>query len=275
MERRKELANFLQSRRRQLTPEEMGLPVGSRRRTPGLRREEVAQLAAVGQTWYTWLEQGRNIQVSTQVLLGVSRALRLTDTERRHIFDLAKLPVPENLQAPVLCTDPRLMAIVDGFGSLPVMIINQKWDILHSNKLMQELCGCIAGKERPNTLYNLLLDPAMKQRLVNWETQVASSIGLFRSQTAKFVGAEWLNEVVNDLTEKSAEFKKWWPEQAVYKAIDEPKHYRHPHDSIGDMHLATTLLTVQDCPHLMIVVNTPTDDESAENLKKLATHSAA
>ncbi len=268
MDRRKELATFLQSRRKQLTPEEMGLPATSRRRTPGLRREEVAQLAAVGQTWYTWLEQGRNIQVSAQVMLGVSRALRLTDTERRHIFDLAQLQVPENLEPPVFCTDVRLRSLVDGFKTLPAMVINQKWDILYSNRAMQDLCGCIEGKERPNALYNLLLDPVMKERLVNWESQAEAAIGLFRSQTAKFVGSEWHAELVDDLTNSSEEFKRLWSKQTVFKSIDESKQYNHP--DVGELNLDTTLLAVQDCPNLMLIVNTPVDEVSAERLSALA-----
>jgi hypothetical protein len=268
MERRKELATFLQVRRKQLTPGEVGLPSTSRRRTPGLRREEVAQLAAVGQTWYTWLEQGRNIRVSSQVLVGISRALRLTPPEQRHIFDLAQLPVPEGLQTLAECTDPRLKALVDGFDQLPAMLINQKWDVLYWNESMQRLCGCLEGQDRPNALHNLLFQHVPRERLVNWEAQVEAAIALFRSQTAKFMDADWYIAFVADLTERSEIFRTHWLQQSIHNAIDEPKHYRLP---TGDIRVATTLLSVQDCPHLQMIVNTPIDDASRMNLTKLNT----
>src|SRR5689334_15098803 len=130
--RRDELAAFLRARRARVGPEAVGLPPGPRRRTPGLRREELAQLAGVGVTWYTWLEQGRPINASVQVLSAVARALRLDPAERDHLFRLAGTPAPPaDPAAPVL--DRTCQVILDGLDPMPAVISNGRFDVLLHN----------------------------------------------------------------------------------------------------------------------------------------------
>src|SRR5580693_1009101 len=132
-ERRSELAAFLRSRRERITPEDVGLPGGHRRRTAGLRREEVAQLAGVGVTWYTWLEQGRPIRASVQVLDAVARTLRLDPVERQHLFRLAEIPDPAPAGAVSQLLSPEIRAILDQLVPMPANVVTERFDILAWN----------------------------------------------------------------------------------------------------------------------------------------------
>lgn len=123
-QRRQELADFLKTRRARLSPKEVGLPEGIRRRTPGLRREELAQLANIGLTWYTWLEQGRDIQVSGQVVESIARALRLSPDERSHLFTLARCPIPANSYLLEETVTQALQDILDSLGTSPALILS-------------------------------------------------------------------------------------------------------------------------------------------------------
>ncbi|NUU20519.1 MAG: helix-turn-helix domain-containing protein, partial [Streptomycetaceae bacterium] len=130
--RRGELSAFLRSRRERITPEDVGLPTGSRRRTPGLRREEVAQLAGVGVTWYTWLEQGRPIRASAQVLDAVARTLRLDVAEREHLYRLAGIPSVTHPEGDHV--SPQVQVILDHLDPLPAAVYNARWDVLAWNR---------------------------------------------------------------------------------------------------------------------------------------------
>ena len=132
-ELRTELANFLRIRRSQLSPAEMGLPRTARRKTPGLRREEVAQLAGVGVTWYTWLEQGRDIHVSTQVLDSLAQTFRLTPAEKAHLFLLAGQASPAQPIPPKEHVSPFLHQFLEHLGTSPAYITGRRWDVLAWN----------------------------------------------------------------------------------------------------------------------------------------------
>src|SRR5438874_7593496 len=133
-ERRQALADFLRTRRARLSPADVGLPSGMRRRTPGLRREEVAQLANIGTSWYVWLEQGRDVHPSTQVLESLAHALRLTVNERRHLFLLAGQPLPAPALPPEECVGPALQQLLDDLNPTPACVIGRRWDYLAWNK---------------------------------------------------------------------------------------------------------------------------------------------
>src|SRR5499426_2934367 len=143
--KRSELAALLRSRRERITPEDAGLPSGHRRRTAGLRREEVAQLAGVGVTWYTWLEQGRPIRASLQVLEAVARTLQLDPIERRHLFRLAEVPdtAPRDHSGPRL--RPEVQVILDGLNPMPASVVTERFDILAWNAAYQVLFPYIAA----------------------------------------------------------------------------------------------------------------------------------
>src|SRR5215472_154383 len=139
--RRTELAKFLRTRRERLSPEAFGLPSGTRRRTPGLRREELALLAGVGTTWYTWLEQGRAITVSKQVLESLARIVRLGAAERAHLFVLARDDLPADPFPLTQTIDPALQLIVDTMGVYPALVLNPRWDILAWNQAACRVLG--------------------------------------------------------------------------------------------------------------------------------------
>src|SRR6266567_878699 len=137
--RRAELGSFLRSRRERITPEDVGLPPGLRRRTAGLRREEVAQLAGVGVTWYTWLEQGRPINASAQVLEAVARTLRLDESERSHLFTLAGVPDTTSRVAEIC--EPAVRELVEALDPYPAFVVSPRYDILAWNRAEASLKG--------------------------------------------------------------------------------------------------------------------------------------
>src|SRR6266542_3276725 len=138
-ERRQALADFLRTRRARLSPAEVGLPAGMRRRTPGLRREEVAQLAHIGTSWYVWLEQGRDVHPSPEVLESLAQALRLTLNERRHLFLLAGQALPQHVLPAEESANPALQQVLDDLNSTPAYAVGRRWDCLAWNKAADRL----------------------------------------------------------------------------------------------------------------------------------------
>lgn len=184
---REELAGFLRSRRERLAPLDAGVRAGPRRRTPGLRREEVAQLSGVSLTWYTWLEQARDITVSRQVLDAVARALQLPATERRYLFALAGEPLPADpAPAPV---SPTLQRLVDSLDPNPAYLVNPCYDILAWNRAEAGLIGDPArlpDAER-NTIWLLFTDPAMRTLLVDWRGEAQRLLAQYRAAAGHHV----------------------------------------------------------------------------------------
>ncbi|GGJ13699.1 hypothetical protein GCM10010121_025250 [Streptomyces brasiliensis] len=159
--RRPELAAFLRSRRARVTPGDVGMPPGLRRRTPGLRREEVAQLSGVGVTWYTWLEQGRPINASPQVLDAVARTLRLDPPEREHLYHLAEVPYTAAPGAPVQTVGPEIQGIIDALAPRPAVVYNARYDVLAANAVYADLflTGPLSATRPPNALWGLFTVP--------------------------------------------------------------------------------------------------------------------
>src|SRR5277367_3361361 len=170
-ERRRAFAAFLRSRRERLVPSEVGLPNGFRRRTSGLRREEVAQLAGVGVTWYTWLEQGRRVSPSAEVLGALATALRLDAAERRHLFVLADRPPALKREAGPEVVDAPIRRMLASLGGQPAYVIGRRWDILAWNRAAAAVFGDYArleGDER-NIMYLLFVDRSHRKLLLDWE----------------------------------------------------------------------------------------------------------
>ncbi len=169
--RRQTLAEFLQSRRARLRPTDVGLASVGRRRTPGLRREEVAQLAGVGLTWYTWLEQGREISVSEQVVESIAHALQLDQYETRYLFTLAQPQAwHEPRVEPVEVVSSAMQALLDNQGVFPAFILGRRWDILAWNPSASLLLGgleAMPAVER-NHVWLMFANPGIRQCLVNW-----------------------------------------------------------------------------------------------------------
>ncbi|MEU1307923.1 helix-turn-helix transcriptional regulator [Streptomyces cinnamoneus] len=267
--RRSELAAFLRSRRERISPEQAGLPRGPRRRTPGLRREEVAQLAAVGVTWYTWLEQARDIQVSAQVLDSVARALMLDRGERGHLFALANSadPLPE---ADCPGVTPALRALLEQLEPFPACIQNARYDILAYNRTYRHLLcdlDAVPPQDR-NCLWLYFTHP-------DWRAGTADRDEATRAITAKFRAAmaEHLTEpawkcLLKRLQDASPEFRQLWARhEVVHPSVQRTRHLLQPR--VGMLRLDYTSLWTGPQPGARLLTFTPADEESHDRLQRL------
>ena len=208
--RRTELAAFLRAQRSRLVPADVDLPEGSasgRRRTPGLRREEVAQLSGVGVTWYTWLEQGRDISASDQVIDALARALLLTGDQHRHLRELAGLPAPEP-PPPEGDLLPRLQLLVDTAAPSPASVYNSRFDYLVWNEPYARVRhdpGTLPAARR-NMLWMMFTDPANRARMVRWESAARAVLSQFRAVVGRRPDDPRLAELVAALAEASPQF---------------------------------------------------------------------
>ena len=262
--RRAELAAFLRSRRERITPEQAGLPPGSRRRTPGLRREEVAQLSGVGVTWYTWLEQGRRINASPQVLGAVARTLLLDQAEREHLFQLADLP--DAAAAAGGATSgreqvlPEVQEILDALAPMPASVVNERFDLLAWNAPYEALWPGVTGAapgER-NILWQCFTYPDCCHPSVNRHEQLAMLVAQLRSAYGRHLGEPAWAGFVRRLSAVSATFARLWDEHDVASPATYLKIFRHP--AYSKLTLTTTSLAVQAVPGTRMVVYRPADE---------------
>ncbi|MBB5789540.1 helix-turn-helix domain-containing protein [Jiangella mangrovi] len=267
--RRGELGDFLKSRRARITPEQVGLPTVGRRRTPGLRREEVSQLAGVGVTWYTWLEQGRDINASEQVLVAISRTLRLDQHEQAHLFTLAGSAEPPS-DAGGHAVSPSMTAMMAKLDPYPAMVTNARCDVLAHNRgyswLMGDL-GAIPLSER-NLLVQSLLNPEWRARSVDWEEQVPRLVAGFRAAWADHVSEPAWKSLVKRLTAESPLFEQLWPRCDVTREPVTTRRFEHPAAGL----LTFTVTQLNAGPHSEITMSTftPADDETAAKLPILS-----
>jgi transcriptional regulator with XRE-family HTH domain len=232
-ENRYELARFLRSRRERLSPEQVGFPVGSRRRTSGLRREEVAILAGLSPTWYTYLEQGRKIQPSSEVLNSLARVLQLPEDERRymHVLAFGKIIEPQPLEAD-LSEEALLRQIVETAADLPypVYATNSYCDLIGWNRAASDwyLGWNDLPSGRPNLLRWLVTDPAAKKCLVDWERDARETTARWRAEIARFPGDRRMTQLARELREQSPDFARWWEEHDVLEHRSRIRSFRHP-----------------------------------------------
>lgn len=266
--RRHELAGFLRSRRERITPEQVGLPRGRRRRTPGLRREEVAQLSAVGVTWYTWLEQARDIQVSPQVLDALARALLLDRSERTHLFSLAGAidPAP-GTECPSVT--PALREMLWQLDPIPACVQNSRYDILAYNRTYGRLL-CDLDAVAPENRNCMLLSYTDE----NWRASVVDLPEMNRVMAAKFRAsmAEHLAEpawkaLVKRLETASPEFREIWARHEVVGPGGRTKLFRNA--QVGLVRLDHTDLWLGPSTGPRMVTYVPADEESRERLERL------
>jgi transcriptional regulator with XRE-family HTH domain len=259
--RRREAGAFLRSRRGRLAPSAVGLPQGFRRRTPGLRREEVAILAGVGTTWYTWLEQGREIQPSNEVLSALAEVLRLDAAERHHLFSLYDRPTQTRRLPGEEHVDEPLRHMVDGLAGQPALVLGWRWDILAWNRAAEVVIGSYAGLDggRPNVLELLFSDPAHRRLFVDWETVARGALATFRADCAQHVGDPDFEAMVARLARLSPEFAAWWPQHDVAHHLAGTKRLNHP--TVGRMHFTFSMLAVGDRPGMKLFVFTAVDEE--------------
>lgn len=259
--RRREFAAFLRSRREGLAPAHVGLPEGFRRRTPGLRRDEVALLAGVGVTWYTWLEQGRDVRASPEVLAALCKALRLDPAERRHLYALADRPPPEpRFSGPEIVEEPihRLLTSLTG---QPAYVLGRRWDILAWNAAAAAVFGDYAKLEGDarNAMHMIFANPAHRVLLTDWDALAPTSLAMFRADSARYAGDADFERLIALLTRLSPEFAEWWPKHEVLSPLAGAKRIRHP--EAGPMSFEYTSFNVSDRPDMKMVVFTPLVEE--------------
>jgi transcriptional regulator with XRE-family HTH domain len=267
--RRSELAAFLRSRRERITPEDAGLAPGMRRRTAGLRREEVAQLSGVGVTWYTWLEQGRPINASTQVLDAVARTLRLDQPEREHLYRLAE--VPEAAPAPEAdrLGVPEIQQILDGLTTLPATVVNERFDLLAWNAAFAALFPTVVTVPRAdrNTLWLCFTHSPCCHPYLNRADQLGRMVAQLRAAHGRHVGEPAWTGFVRRLQAASPEFSRMWAQHEVASPASYLKIFRHPANQ--RLSMTTNSLAVLAAPGTRMVIYTPADDATRRAVASL------
>jgi transcriptional regulator with XRE-family HTH domain len=228
--RRAELADFLRRRRESITPQDVGLPNGGRRRTPGLRREEVAQLADVGATWYTWLEQGRDVRASLDVLESISRALRLTPAERTHLVLLGRGEDPPPCKSLAERVSPTLKRLIENLGPNPAYVLGRRWDYLAWNRARCALMGDLGKVPRAsrNHVWLHFMDPARRELLPDWERVSRLLVAKFRADSARHLGDPAFEQLVQTLRKSSPEFCTEWKRHEVARVGEGRREINHP-----------------------------------------------
>jgi transcriptional regulator with XRE-family HTH domain len=266
--RRKEFAAFLRSRRERISPEDVGIRATERRRTPGLRREEVAELAAVGVTWYTWLEQGRPVRASAQVLQAIADALLLDPSERAYLFTLAEVAQPPAQQQD-RDIPPFLPALLRQLDPYPAAVQNARWDVLAFNRSFDGLLGMgrLPRAER-NALMLYFTDPDRPRQWLEWEENAPRLVSQFRTVMARHVSDQAWQQLLNRLRQASPLFDRLWQQHEVGVYGNVPKHFRHP--VVGELGLIRFHLWAEPREDGLLAVGyTPADAATEVKLRRL------
>jgi transcriptional regulator with XRE-family HTH domain len=229
-QRRVELSEFLRTRRSRLTPQQAGLPLTRRRRTPGLRREEVAELAGVSPAWYTYLEQGRDIHVSRNTLEQIANALQLTRDERIHLSWLADQPLPPEVPLFTETIHPVYQRILDDLRDSPAYITGRRTDILGWNKAASMVFGdfAVLPEEERNLLRLLFTNSSFRQQIIAWESFAQETLSSFRATASQYFSDPSITEFIKKLGQVSPEFRQVWAQQNVRRACARWREIEHP-----------------------------------------------
>ncbi len=264
--RRRELAAFLRARRDRMSPEAVGLLSGRRRRAPGLRREEVAQLAGVGVTWYTWLEQGRPINASSDVLEAIARTLRLDSTERDHMFRLADVsavaspPTRSRLE-------PEVQVVLDGLEPYPASVLNTRYDLLGWNRAYEVIFPAMtrAPVDERNILWQVFtMQPCP---ITNREKELPRLVATFRAAYARHLSEPQWADLVERLSAASPLFAELWARHEVAEPRNRLKHLRL--ESGEELLLYSTIFNVTETPDARMTVYTPADEAAVRFVERL------
>ncbi|MCR9284088.1 helix-turn-helix domain-containing protein [Labrenzia sp. 5N] len=269
------LGRFLKDRRAKLDPAAFGIPL-TRRRTPGLRREEVAQRANVSVTWYTWLEQGRGGAPSADVLDRVSKALMLTDVEREHLYLIGLGRAPDVRYQPQQGVSPRLQNVLDALEQTPAMIRTHTWDVVAWNRASSAVLTDYASLppgER-NILRLIFSDPRVRNIQADWESVARFVVGAFRADVVRAGAAYETTSLVEELCQLSPDFERLWKDHDVLASDDLTKRLKHP--VAGWMSLECSTFAVDGRADLAMMVYHPASAEDREKVRALidAQHTA-
>jgi PAS domain-containing protein len=262
-----ELAHFLRAMRARLRPEEVGLPSGGRRRTPGLRRQEVAQLASVSIDWYIRLEQGRVGTPGTAVLDAVAQALRLSPAEHQHLHLIARgqAPVAPHVPAPV---GASLRMLLDGMPLIPAYVVDFRLDVLARNDAAAALFGEKFGTGAAANVAELLfLDPHVRGVQLDWARVAGETVGNLRANLARHPGDARLRQLVALLRDRSADFRAWWEDHTVKQRAHGTKRIAHP--AVGQLTVCYDFLATLQGSDQCLVAVTPADPATERSLRRL------
>lgn len=261
------LGLFLRDRRSRLDPASFGF--SGRRRTPGLRREEVAQRANISPTWYTWLEQGRGGAPSADVLNRIAGGLMLTEPEREHLFMLGLGHPPEVRYRAVEGVSPRLQRLIDTLETSPALVRTAAWDIVAWNTAATVVLSDydrLAPGER-NVLRMLFLNPEVRSHQHDWQAVARFVVGAFRADAARAGATSEITDLVDELCAKSSDFETIWRENDLVAHGEGTKRLKHP--KLGDIELEYSGFAVDGRPDLNLVVYNPVDQAVAACIRDL------
>ena len=261
--RRKELAAFLQAIRNRGQPADFGFPAGTRRRTAGLRREEMAQIVGISTTWYTWIEQGREANISADALDRLASHLRLTRGERSYLFEIAGRRDPRSGQTESDDAPPLLIELLDDID-VPAYLMGRYWDVLGWNAAAAELfAGWLdvpraSGEAPPNLLRFVFLDPRARSFLADWEVRARRIAAEFRADCRNRLDDPALIHRVDELTAASADFARFWKQRDVLERQGGERRFLHP--ARGEIRYRQATLRPDEHEHLKLVMLKPAGD---------------
>jgi transcriptional regulator with XRE-family HTH domain len=271
--RRSELADFLRARRGQLERADLGLPPVRRHRISGLRREEVSSLSGVSVTWYTWLEQGRDIRPSRQVLDAVARTLRLSVAEHAYVLSLAGYSAPPPDTSPAVESAPaHVQRLLDAMEGYPAYAIASDWTITGWNAAYAALYPNVATVPigDRNLLWLVFTDPYVRTLLPDWQVTSHRFLAEFRAEAGPRLGDSAFVGLVDRLLKASDAFRAGWERHDVQRFSSRERLFHHPR--VGDLRLEHHRLAPSDHPDLHLVIYTPVDDTATpDRLRKLIT----
>lgn len=269
----KELGAFLRYRRESLDPTRLSIPYTGRRRTPGLRREEVAMLADVSTTWYTWLEQGREVKTSPATLSAITQALQCTEAETLHVFTLAGLALPKRPQNPCFKLSHANQAILDQLSPYPALIQNEQFDILGFNKAYEALIGIdlhALPESHRNNLYLAFSSEQWQSRLNDKEYALSCMVGSFRASFAKHSdSSSWQNRF-SMMQTRFPEFTRLWDRYIIKEVADHHKKFHIP--GVGKMTFTQVNWWSAPKNGERMLVYVPDDEETGNKLEQLLTN---
>ncbi|MFH5184993.1 helix-turn-helix transcriptional regulator [Paenibacillus sp. TAB 01] len=264
------LGQFLKKTRTRLTPAAAGISVTGRRRTPGLRREEVAQIAGVSTTWYTWLEQGRSIQVSSQVLERVATALQLSPEERSYLFLLANPQAADIFADQPEAIHPTLQRILDYLNPCPAFIADRRCNIVGWNQAAGAMLGNIGplSQEERNIVWLSLMKQELREIVVNWEDFANDFISILRNYSSQYQGDPWYQEFIEHCGRIHPKFHSLWQHNDIRTLPKTVREFKHP--QVGSMRFEITSFQVYAHADLRCCVYTPLPDSGTEaKMRKL------
>jgi transcriptional regulator with XRE-family HTH domain len=267
MSRRADLSEFLRARRAALHPADVGLEPGTRRRTAGLRREEVALLAGVSVSWYTWLEQGRPINASLDVLDALARVLRLDPVEREHLLMLAGLPARRPVSPGRESVPGSIEKLLVLLEPAPAYVLGPRWDFLAWNRPLERLYPAVVTvpPDERNLVWAIFTEPSLRALIVGWEGEARRVLSQFRAEIVAIAEDPAVVSLVDRLTAASAEFAAWWPRHDVAGFETHRRTFAHP--TAGTLVFEQQQLVPAGEPDLRVVVHLPVDgDDSAERI---------